>query len=70
METDYHSSSYQVEEMKANEGKMMKQISDLEKQKQELNELRLRDLDMQISLQDRWAHRADQYSLATIFYSN
>ena len=53
METDYHSSSYQVEEMKANEGKMMKQISDLEKQKQELNELRLRDLDMQISLQDR-----------------
>ena len=70
METDYHSSSYQVEEMKANEGKMMKQISDLEKQKQELNELRLRDLDMQISLQDRWAHGSNQYSLATIFYSN
>lgn len=53
METDYHSNSYQVEEMKANEGKLIKQITDLEKQKQELNELRLRDMDMQISLQDR-----------------
>lgn len=39
--------------MKANEGKLIKQITDLEKQKQELNELRLRDMDMQISLQDR-----------------
>lgn len=53
METDYHSSSYQVEELKSNEAKLHKQLADLEKQKQELNELRLRDLDMQVALQDR-----------------
>ena len=56
METDYHSNSYQVEELKANEAKLLRQLSDLEKQKRELNELRLRDLDMQIVLQDRLAY--------------
>lgn len=53
METDYHTSSYQVEELKSNEAKLMRQLGELEKQKQELNELRLRDLDTQIVLQDR-----------------
>jgi len=53
METDYHGASYQVEELKSQDNQRLKQIADLEKKKQELNELRLRDLDVQMVLQDR-----------------
>jgi len=54
METEYHSSSYQVEELKANETKLLRQLAESEQQKQELNDLRMKDLDMQLTLQDRY----------------
>jgi len=64
METEYHSSSYQVEELKANETKLLRQLAELEQQKQELNDLRMKDLDMQLTLQDRY----DQVVTGDTFY--
>lgn len=56
MEVDYHTSSLHVEELKSNEFKLLKQVDDLEQQKRELSDLRMRDLDTQANLQTRSAN--------------
>lgn len=65
MELGYHSSAYRVEELKSSESRLLQQLSHLEKQKRELSDLRLQELDTQAVLQGRYVATCTRINIIT-----